>query len=61
MLMLSHLFKINTAEQLNTTLFYNFGKTGFTSLNWNDAPNPRPDYYRYLPSYYYDMGDTVNG
>jgi hypothetical protein len=61
MLMLSHLFKINTGEQLNTTLFYNFGKTGFTSLNWNDAPNPRPDYYRYLPSYYYDMGDTVNG
>lgn len=61
MLMLSHLFKISTAEQLNTTLFYNFGKTGFTSLNWNDSPNPRPDYYRYLPSYYYDMGDTVNG
>lgn len=61
MMMLSHLFKINTSEQLNTTLFYNFGKTGYTSLNWNDAPNPRPDYYRYLPSYYYDMGDTVNG
>jgi len=61
MLMLSHIFKINTKEQLTTSLFYNFGKSSISSLNWNDAPNPRPDYYRYLPSYYYQMGDTAQG
>ena len=25
-----------------------------SALNWNDAADPRPDYYRYLPSYYED-------
>lgn len=61
MLMLSHIFKMNTDEQLTTSLIYNFGKSSFSSLNWNDAPNPRPDYYRYLPSYYYSLGDTAQG
>ncbi|MFO0356965.1 MAG: hypothetical protein ACK50A_08425 [Sphingobacteriaceae bacterium] len=61
MLMLSHIFKINTDEQLTTSVFYNFGKSSLSSLNWNDAPNPRPDYYRYLPSYYYMQGDTAQG
>jgi hypothetical protein len=48
-------------SKLTTSVYYNFGKNSLTGLNWNDAPNPRPDYYRYLPSYYYDQGDTYNG
>ncbi|MEN9696761.1 MAG: hypothetical protein RLZ56_182 [Bacteroidota bacterium] len=28
-----------------------FGKQGQTSLEWNHTADPRPDYYRYLPSY----------
>lgn len=61
MLMLSHIFNIGTGSKLTTSVFYNFGKNGLTGLNWNDAPNPRPDYYRYMPSYYYLLGDTANG
>lgn len=35
-------------------LSYRFGKNGYSSLDWYDAPDPRPDYYRNLPSYYED-------
>ena len=61
MLMLSHIFDMGPGSKLTTSVYYNFGKNSLTGLNWNDAPNPRPDYYRYLPSYYYDQGDTYNG
>lgn len=61
MLMLTHQFNIGPSEHLTSSVFANFGKAGFTGLNWNDAPNPRPDYYRYLPSYYYMSGDTAMG
>lgn len=61
MTMLSHIFNINTTSRLTTSLFYNFGKSGITGLNWNNSPNPRPDYYRYLPSYYYNSGDDYTG
>lgn len=44
----------NTDTRLTTTASYQFGIYGTTSLNWYDAPDPRPDYYRYLPSYYED-------
>lgn len=42
---------------INTTLGTTFGKNSTTSLNWNDVPDPRPDYYRNLPSYFKD--DTM--
>jgi hypothetical protein len=61
MLLLSHIFNINSHSKLTTSLIYNFGKSSLSGLNWNDAPNPRPDYYRYLPSYYYDLGDVAAG
>ena len=37
--------------QFTTTAFYFAGPGGQTSLEWGDAPDPRPDYYRNLPSY----------
>lgn len=60
-IMLSHLFDIKTGTKLTSTLFYNFGKNGLTGLNWNNSPNPRPDYYRYLPSYFYSINDVAAG
>ena len=36
----------------NTTMYYFAGKAGQTSLEWGEAPDPRPDYYRNLPSYF---------
>ena len=38
--------------QFNTTLFYFAGPGGQTSLEWGEAVDPRPDYYRNLPSYF---------
>ena len=34
------------------TTLYRFGKNGYTALDWYDAADPRPDYYRNLPSYF---------
>lgn len=51
-IMLSHFFTPeNNRLVINTTLATTFGHKNTTSLNWYDAPDPRPDYYRYLPSY----------
>ena len=35
-----------------TTAYYFAGKAGQTSLEWGEASDPRPDYYKNLPSYY---------
>ena len=40
--------------QASATVLYRFGHNGATALDWYDAQDPRPDYYRNLPSYYYD-------
>lgn len=49
--MLTHLWNINSKLTLNTTVLGRYGRNGGTTLNWYNAPDPRPDYYRYLPSY----------
>ncbi len=61
MMMLSHIFTPTNNSKLTTTAYFNFGKSGLTSLNFNNAPNPRPDYYKYFPSYFYMSGDTAAG
>lgn len=49
---LTHYFTLNENTKLTTSLSYSYGKNGLTNLNWYDTKDPRPDYYRYLPSYY---------
>jgi len=51
---LNHYWNINETTKLNTVVNYTFGKNEWTSLNWYNASDPRPDYYRYLPSYQTD-------
>ena len=46
--------------QASATLLYRFGKNGYTALDWYDAQDPRPDYYRNLPSYFYDANPDMN-
>jgi hypothetical protein len=41
----------NNKYTINSTLSTSFGRNNTTSLTWHDVPDPRPDYYRYLPSY----------
>jgi hypothetical protein len=57
MMMLNHYFTINSKTSLKTSTFYSFGKSGSTRLNWQDAADPRPDYYKNLPSYYNNPED----
>jgi hypothetical protein len=57
MVILSHVNNLDQNTKLTTSLFLNWGKSTFSSLNWNNSPNPRPDYYRYLPSYYNSQHD----
>lgn len=53
--MLTHYFTPeNDKYVITSTIACTFGKNSTTSLNWNDAEDPRPDYYRYLPSYQED-------
>lgn len=42
------------------TVSYRFGKNGYSALDWYDAQDPRPDYYRYLPSYYRSDDESKN-
>ena len=53
-IILTHDFRINNKTDLTTSLSYSFGDRSYSSLDWYNAPDPRPDYYRYLPSYYKD-------
>jgi hypothetical protein len=48
---LSHQFNINKNTRLTTSLGYKYTIYGATALNWYNSADPRPDYYRYLPSY----------
>ncbi|MBL4669226.1 MAG: TonB-dependent receptor plug domain-containing protein [Flavobacteriales bacterium] len=59
MAMLNHYFKMNDKTTINSSAFYSFGKQGNTRLNWYNAADPRPDYYRYLPSFYNAPGDEA--
>lgn len=43
---------ISDKFQWTTSLGYQTGRTGNSALDWYDAPDPRPNYYRYLPSYF---------
>jgi hypothetical protein len=61
MVMLSHHFDIKPGSKLTTSFVFNFGKNSLTGLNWNNAPNPRANYYRYLPSYWYGINDKAQG
>ena len=45
---------------LSATLLYRCGHNGYTALDWYDAPDPRPDYYRNLPSYFFMDDDDYN-
>ena len=49
---LNWLWKPNSSTSLNTGFAYHKSFYSKAALNWYKAADPRPDYYRYLPSYY---------
>lgn len=52
MVMLSHYWTPEEGTNLTTSASYMFGRGGSTALSWFYGNDPRPDYYKNLPSYY---------
>jgi len=52
--MLNYSLDLNTKNRLLIGAAYRFGRNGYSALDWYDTQDPRPDYYRYLPSYFDD-------
>jgi hypothetical protein len=51
---LTHDWKASDKTNIVTAASYIFGKRSVSGLDWYNAADPRPDYYRYLPSYQLD-------
>jgi len=58
-LMLNHYFDISKKTHLTSSLYYTFGKSGNTRLNWNNTADPRPEYWKNLPSAFEAPGDEA--
>ncbi len=54
-LMLSHFWKINDKTRLHTNVAYQTGYIANSRLDFQNAENPDPTYYRNLPSYYLSL------
>lgn len=54
---LTHDFRLNNTTSLVTAAGVSIGRRINTGIDWYNAPDPRPDYYKYLPSYY--QSDSV--
>lgn len=58
--MLRHDWDINDKLKLTSTLGGKTGRTGNSALDWYEGADPRPQYYRYLPSFYGpEQGDQI--
>lgn len=55
----SHYYTPTANTSIKTSLFASTGRGGITAINWYDAPDPRPDYWRYLPSFFELDNDQV--
>jgi hypothetical protein len=55
---LSHEWKFNEKSSLETAVTYQSGKNSISGIDWFNAADPRPDYYRYLPSFDPAYGDN---
>jgi hypothetical protein len=53
-LILHYSSQVNNRSNFSFSLAGMMGEQTATSLDWYNAPDPRPDYYRYLPGYQKD-------
>ncbi|MEG2612559.1 MAG: TonB-dependent receptor [Alistipes sp.] len=49
--MLTYSWDITERTRLTAATSLRFGSNGYSALTWKEGSDPRPDYYRYLPSY----------
>ena len=52
--MLNYNWQISDNTSLSVATSLRFGKNGYSALTWYKGEDPRPDYYRIMPSYYGD-------
>ena len=50
----------NINDKLTTSLFGKYSMYSSTKLNYNNSENPQPDYYKRLPSNFYDVWNSGN-
>ncbi|WP_202703788.1 carboxypeptidase-like regulatory domain-containing protein [Flavobacterium sp. UGB4466] len=60
-LMLNHYYKINEKTNLNSSLMYQFGQVGNSTIDYQNAASPDPVYYQKLPSYYTSIYEKDKG
>ena len=58
---LGHYWKISEKLNIQSNLYAITGRTANSNLNWFNANDPRPDYYKYLPSYYVNNQGSLSG
>lgn len=56
---LGYTWRITPDVTFNTGIAFHYGRYGNSSLNWYNGADPRPDYYRYLPSYFLYYNSTA--
>ncbi len=56
----THYWTIDNSSKLTSSVSYSYGIGGSTALDWGHAEDPRPDYYRNLPSFYEGDGDEYD-
>ncbi|HQS24009.1 MAG: hypothetical protein B7Y11_03460 [Sphingobacteriia bacterium 24-36-13] len=54
MILFSHEYNLHEKIKQISTLLLSSGEKYTTALDWYNAADPRPDYYRYLPSFFTD-------
>lgn len=55
--LLNWIWKPKMGTKLNTGIGFRSNRYSSSALNWYQTADPRPDYYRYLPSYYLPDAD----
>lgn len=55
--LLTYIYEPDEKTKLDIAASFRFGKNGYSALDWYDAPDPRPDYYKNLPSYLERKGE----
>lgn len=59
LVLLNYAFDVSDRSQLRLATSVRFGKNGYSALTWQNGPDPRPDYYRKLPSYLASDGNAL--
>lgn len=56
LVMANYEFKVTEQTRILASASFRFGENGYSTLDWYSAADPRPDYYRNMPSYF-----SING